>query len=287
MKRVLFCAFLCILIIGNVSALNLTKTVVAATQQIIVKPSVHVTFQPSATHTLDINEAIITFESTPPGAYIYLGGTPLDELTPFTYKVGVAPYTIPITISYSGYQDYHQNLSIMGRQTYTVSAVLIPITAAPTSQPVVSETLATQSDSIPTNAPVTTQQGVSQTPATPTNTFPANTPATLQQVQAQPTSSGSTGSLSVTSTPAGAEVSVDNEVKGITPAMISGLSTGTHTLKITKEGYRDFSTNISIDAGQVREYSTGLTAVAKSPGFAVVSAIAAVFCLALVRKRSR
>jgi hypothetical protein len=275
MKRVLFCAFLCILIIGNVSALNLTKTVVAATQQIIVKPSVHVTFQPSATHTLDINEAIITFESTPPGAYIYLGGTPLDELTPFTYKVGVAPYTIPITISYPGYQDYHQNLSIMGRQTYTVSAVLIPITSIPTTQP--------------TNPSV--------------DSIPANTPATLQQEQAQPTSSGSTGSLSVTTTPAGAAVSVDNEVKGISPTMISGISPGTHALKISKAGFQDFSTTITIEAGKMREYSTGLTEAvsgtttsaatsaattpANSLGFPVFAAIIALIGLVIVRKRSR
>jgi hypothetical protein len=283
MKRVIFCAFLCILLIGNVSALNLTKTVVSAT----LKPGFQFTFSPSATPTLDINEAIITFESTPPGAYVYVWEMPLDELTPFTKKVGIAPITLPIIISYAGYQDYHQNLSIMGRQTYTVSAVLIPITAAPTSQPVVSETPATQRDNIPTNAPATTQQN-----------------------QVQPTSSGSavsssesTGSLSVTTTPAGAVVSVDNEAKGISPTMISGLSPGTHAVKISKAGFQDFSTTITIEAGKVREYSTGLTEAvsgattttatsaantpANSLGFPVFAAIIALIGLVLVRKRSR
>jgi hypothetical protein len=294
MKRVIFCAFLCILLIGTVSAVNLTpskipaatlKITAAPTLQYIVKPDIHVSFSPSATPTLDINEAIITFESTPPGANVYAWGWMVNELTPCSQKVGIAPVIIPITISYAGYQDYHQNLSVIGRQTYTVSAVLIPITPAPTSQPVVSETPATQSDNIPTNAPATTQQ-----------------------VQVQPTSSGSagsdsTGSLSVTTTPAGAVVSVDNEVKGISPAMISGITPGTHTLKITKAGYQDFSTTIIIEAGKVREYSTGLTEAipgattttatsaattpANSLGFPVFAAIIAIIGLVIVRKISR
>jgi hypothetical protein len=288
MKRVLFCAFLCILLIGTVSALNLTKTVVAATQQIIVKPSVHVTFSPSTTPT-QIQYGSLEVYSDPSEANVVIfdnqGEILINSSTPL-YRPIVPLGTFNIIISHPGYRYYIGTTTIQNGQTAVVSETLVPL-SAPTSQATVSPTSATQTDNIPTNAPVTTQQGVSQTPASQTDTFPANTPATLQQVQGQPTSSGSTGSLSVTSTPAGAEVSVDNEVKGITPAMISGISPGTHALKITKEGYRDFSTNISIDAGQVREYSTGLTAVAKSPGFAEVTAIAAVFCLALVRKISR
>ena len=60
MKRVLFCAFLCILLIGTVSAVNLTpskipaatlKVTAAPTLQYIVKPDVQVSFSPSVTPT--------------------------------------------------------------------------------------------------------------------------------------------------------------------------------------------------------------------------------------------
>jgi len=275
MKRVLFCAFLCILIIGNVSAVNLTpskipaatlKLTAAPTLQYIIKPGVQFTFSPSATPTLGPDEAIITFESTPPGANVYAWGSLADQLTPFSIKMSFAPAIIPITISYPGYQDYHQNLTVIPKQTYTVSAVLIPITSIPTTQP--------------TNPSV--------------DSIPTNTPAT-QHVLGQPTSSESTGSLSITTTPAGAEVSVDNEVKGISPAMISGLSPDTHALKITKAGYQDFSTTISIEAGKVREYSTGLTSAsmtaattpANSIGFPVFAAIIALIALVFVKKKSR
>jgi hypothetical protein len=263
------------LLIGTVSAVNLTpgkiplatlKITAAPTLQYIVKPDIQVTFQPGATPTLGPDEAIITFESTPPGANVYAWGALADQLTPFSIKMSFAPAVIPITISYPGYQDYHQNLTVIPKQTYTVSAVLTPITSIPTTQP--------------TNPSV--------------DSIPTNTPAT-QQVLGQPTSTESTGSLSITTTPAGAEVSVDNEVKGISPAMISGLSPGTHALKITKAGYQDFSTTISIEAGKVSEYSTGLTSAsmtsattpANSIGFPVFAAIIALIALVIVRKRSR
>jgi hypothetical protein len=292
MKRVLFCAFLCILLIGNVSALNLTKTVVAATQQIIVKPSVYVTFSPSATPT-QIQYGSLEVYSDPSEANVGIFDNQMEVLvnssTPL-YRPILPLGTFNIIISHPGYRYYIGTITILNGQTTVVSETLVPL-SAPTSAATVSPTPTTQSDNIPTNAPVTTQQGVSQTPASPTDTPPANTPATLQQEQAQPTSSGSTGSLSVTSTPAGAEVSVDNEVKGITPAMVSGLSAGTHTLKITKEGYRDFSTTMSIEAGKVQEYSTGLTSASTTPanslGFPVFAAIIALIGLVIVRKGSR
>jgi hypothetical protein len=218
MKRVLFCAFLFILIIGNVSALNLTKTVVSATQQIIVKPGVHVTFSPSATPT-QIQYGSIEVYSDPSEAKVEIFDNQYQQLGNYSTPlyIPIVPLgTFNIAISHPGYRYYIGTITIQNGQTTVVSETLVPL-SSPTSQTTLSPTSATQTDNIPTNAPVTTQQGVSQTPASQTDTFPANTPATLQQVQGQPTSSGSTGSLSVTSTPAGAEVSVDNEVKGSPP----------------------------------------------------------------------
>jgi hypothetical protein len=285
MKRVLFCAFLCILLIGNVSALNLTKTVVAATQQIIVKPGVHFTFSPSATST-EIQIATVQINSNPSGAEIWGNNNYSGYNTPYFIQQMPPLYSFNLFLKYPGYEPYHVVIYAQPGEAVVISADLVPLSTT-TPQTVVSETPATQSDSIPTT-----------------------TPSTLQQVQVQPTSSGSavsssdsTGSLSVTTTPSGAEVSVDNEVKGISPTMISGISPGTHSLRISKVGFQDFSTTITIEAGKVREYSTGLTdavstattttatlaaiSTAKSPGFAVIATITAVFCLTLVRKRSR
>ena len=72
--------------------------------------------------------------------------------------------------------------------------------------------------------------------------------------------------------------------------MIAGLSAGTHTRGIVKEGYRNISTTISIDPGQTREYSTGLietttTPVTKSPGFSALPAVAVLSVLLIIGKR--
>jgi hypothetical protein len=284
MKRVLFCAFLCILIIGTVSALNLTKTVAAAT----LKPGVQLTFSPSVSPT-QIPFGSLEVYSNPSDAEVGIFDNQYQQLGNYStplYLPIVPVGTFNIAITYPGYRYYIGTITIQNGQTTVVSETLVPL-SSPTSQMTVNPTPATQTDSIP-----------------------ANTPPIIQQVQVQPTSSGSvvsssdtTGSLSITTTPAGAVVSVDNEAKGISPTMISGLSPGTHALKISKAGYQDFSTTITIEAGKVREYSTGLTEAvsgattttvtsaattpANSLGFPVFAAIIALIGLVIVRKRSR
>ena len=58
--------------------------------------------------------------------------------------------------------------------------------------------------------------------------------------------------------PAGAQVSVDGDVKGVSPATIPGLSAGTHTLLLKLEDYYDLSTTVNITAGQNQNYTTAL-----------------------------
>jgi hypothetical protein len=67
-----------------------------------------------------------------------------------------------------------------------------------------------------------------------------------------------TGSLTVITDPAGARVSVDGDVKGVSPATIPGLSEGPHTLLLKLEDYYDLSTTVNVSAGQTQNYTTGL-----------------------------
>ncbi len=285
MKRVVCCALCIVFLIATVSAITpvVQKTLIPATlvtQQVLVHPSSLVSIQPSATPT-ELLPPSMMIKSNPPGAEIWIFGNKSGDVTPMYYPqlLYLASY-YPITLKYPGYEPYFTTVSPRPGDAVVIDATLVPL--PPTTQPVTSQAPSSQTDSLPTN-----------------------TQAPVQQAQGQTIGSGSavsspetTGSLSITTTPAGAAVSVDNEVKGISPAMISGLSPGSHTIKITKEGYQDFSTTISIEAGKVREYSTGLaaetitvtasdTTAAKSPGFAVVAAIVAVFCLTLFRKISQ
>jgi hypothetical protein len=110
------------------------------------------------------------------------------------------------------------------------------------------------------------------------------------------TDTANTGSLSVTTTPAGAFIFIDGVMRGASPATIPGLSTGSHTLLLKIDGYQDLSTPVIIATGKTQDYSTSLvknaadptvTTVKKSafPGFGAVLGIAIIGAVLCMRKR--
>ena len=61
--------------------------------------------------------------------------------------------------------------------------------------------------------------------------------------------SPTTGSLSITSSPSGATVTVDGTGYGLTPVVVSGLSPGSHTLELSLTGYQAYSGTATVTAG--------------------------------------
>ena len=60
-----------------------------------------------------------------------------------------------------------------------------------------------------------------------------------------------TGSIQVNSTPSGARIHLDNVDKGITtPNTIYSVPVGSHSIKLTKEDYRDYSELVNVSGGQ-------------------------------------
>ena len=178
-----------------------------------------------------------------------------------------------VMLKYPGYEDYIFEPYTLTGSNITLHADMVPL-------------------------PVTTPSVTSQaTVVQSTGTIPQDQATTPQSTQGQAAATGtqaqvigSSGSLSVTTTPSGAEIFIDNEMKGVSPAIISGLSAGTHSLGIVKEGYRNISTTISIDPGQVREYSTGLiesTSTPEAPGFSALLAIAVLSAILIIGKREK
>jgi hypothetical protein len=109
----------------------------------------------------------------------------------------------------------------------------------------------------------------------------------------------------VTTTPAGAAVYIDGVQRGVSPAVIPGLAAGDHTVLLRRDGYQDLSTPVSITAGTMNEFSTGLTplpaggtavpvttaadaaavpAKTQSPGFVAAAVLCAMGILLLLRK---
>jgi PEGA domain len=119
---------------------------------------------------------------------------------------------------------------------------------------------------------------LSKGPGTAATTAPAGTASTAP-VPGE-------GSLSVGSTPQGAQVLVDGNVRGMTPAVIPGLSPGQHTVLLKLDGYQEFNTTVSISDGKTTEFSTALAQAKKSPGFAGILVVVVVAALALFRKRT-
>jgi len=57
------------------------------------------------------------------------------------------------------------------------------------------------------------------------------------------------GTIDLTSTPSGASVYVDSTYKGTSPCIIPGLAAGTHTVKLTLDGYSSWSKSVKVNSG--------------------------------------
>lgn len=88
------------------------------------------------------------------------------------------------------------------------------------------------------------------------------------------------GSLSISSTPKGAGLYVDNVYQGETNQIVGGLAAGSHTVVLKLAGYQTFTNNYNVNAGQttyasvtmvpVQNPSTGDLQVTSSPSGAAV-----------------
>ena len=105
------------------------------------------------------------------------------------------------------------------------------------------------------------------------------------------------GALQVTTTPAGASIFVDGAERGISPATISDLPPGSHTLLLKLGGYQDLSAPVTITTGQTQTYmgtllpattaQPALPTATRSPGFGMILGIAALGAVLLVTKALR
>jgi hypothetical protein len=129
------------------------------------------------------------------------------------------------------------------------------------------------------------------TQVTPVSTETTTAPVPVQAL-------APSGSLSVTTSPAGAAVLVDGVQRGISPATIPGLLAGNHTVLLKREGYQDFSAPVTITAGQTQTLTTTLSPAAgtaavpapvptKTPGFGMTAGLAALGAVLLMGKTIR
>jgi hypothetical protein len=206
----------------------------------------HLIGEPTPTPTPAIGSVYVT--SNPSGADVYLDNA-YKGFTPLTMD-GIPNGNHHVVLRLEGYEEASRPVIVTGNAK-SISVTLAPLTTSTT---------------------------------TATTTATATVTGTVQPTQTTPVPAGESGSLSVNTTPSGAQVYIDGALKGITPAMIPGLSTGAHAVRLVMAGYSDLNTTITVSAGRTSEYSTALPAATKTPGFAVIGAVLALSGLVAIRR---
>jgi PKD repeat protein len=239
--------------------------------------------------TVTVQSGTLAITTVPEKANVFIDNV-FKGVTPLTLTDTPSGYHI-LRIAVPGYDDYIAGTTVEPSKTVLVQAVLrtsgsdngttsVPAATATTALPQQNGSVAVTS--VPNGASVTLDgRYEGTTPVIIVDVQPGNHEISLMYPGYTPLnqsiSVGSsqttavnanlgvstkpavgTGSLTVITDPAGAQVSVDGDVKGVSPATIPGLSSGTHTLLLKLEDYYDLSTTVNVSAGQTQNYTTGL-----------------------------
>ena len=167
------------------------------------------------------NTGWIYISSSPGGATVFIDGNNVGQ-TPTSGALkpnGVMAGAHSVKLQMNGYNDYTTSVNVIPNTVSQVSAVLVPVGAAP-----------------------------------------------------------STGKLTVSSTPSGANVYLDNGFRGVSPLTMTDVTAGPHTLLIQMSGYTDYVSTVQVNSGATNTVAAVLNPVAtptqKSGVFPVVAGIA-------------
>jgi PKD repeat protein len=119
----------------------------------------------------------------------------------------------------------------------------------------------------PTTLPPSTATVTMASAVTPVEPVTVATIVTEQTVAMTP----GTGTLSVDTVPAGALVFIDDVQRGATPATVTDLPAGSHTLRLELQGYTKMTVPVQITEGKITTMATTLPA--ESGGIAIVPVI--------------
>jgi PKD repeat protein len=141
------------------------------------------------------------------------------------------------------------------------------------------------------NTTLTTPPTLSPTTAV-TSAEPVATTSPTDTAQSVPEVPGN-GTLSVTTEPAGAQLSVDDVLRGTSPATVPDIPAGSHAVRLEKEGYHTLTIPVLINAGKVTGFSTTLTPVSGDSEIMPVIALAVIMLgvagagISLYRKKNK
>jgi PKD repeat protein len=222
--------------------------------------------------TVTATAGTLSVSSTPPDATVFIDNV-VKGITPVTLT-DTATGSHTLLLTRAGYDDYTRDFITEPSTPATIGVTLTKSVTEPTTRPSLSfGSIAITS--YPAGATVNLdgrQRGTA--PLVIPDVLPGNHEVSLSlqgyDDWSQVVSVGSgqtaainailvttaarTGSLAVTSDPPGAEIYIDDGFKGVSPATISGLSAGTHTISVKLQDYADNTTSIIVTAGKTGRF---------------------------------
>jgi hypothetical protein len=200
--------------------------------------------------------------------------------TPITLN-NLAAGTHTLELDHAGYYDWRSSVTVPAGGTRTVSGTLNPVPVSNVGWVYVS--------SSPGGASVTLDgSSYGQTPSsgslklnnigvgdhtivlalagdqayTTSVSVHANTVSEVNAILTRSGPQPGAGELSVSSTPAGANVFVDNNFMGITPLTLKDVPVGSHVVSVRLTGYQDYETTTAVNAGAPSTIAAGLSPAA-------------------------
>jgi hypothetical protein len=216
----------------------------------------------------------LTIVSDPVGAKVMLDGRE-KGITPATLNAVAAGIHI-LEIEYPGYNSWKSTVDVPESGIKSISVILNKKPAGSPGWISVSST--------PYNAAVTLDGiSVGRTPANSSLNLDApegehviilelsgywsystrarvlpNQVSTVNAILVPLSGSSANGTLSVTSDPPGADISIDNECSGVSPLTAEDISVGSHLITMKMKGYQEYSTDIFVTAGSTGTVSATL-----------------------------
>jgi len=226
-----------------------------------------------------IQTGLIQVSSSPSGAIARLdGGETL--VTPGTFRY-VAPGHHTVELALSGYFPYSTSVNVAAGGTSSVSASLSPMQATGylrvTSSPPGAEVYVDEAyrgytpvtvGSLPTGRHVV-HLHLSGYQDYIRNVDIESGSQSAFSASLTPVYQPTTGDILVTSVPDGAAIYLDGSYRGMTngknPFDVTGVAPGIHTIALLKNGYRDYSSDVTVSAGTTTTISTVLTPGSVAP----------------------
>ena len=216
--------------------------------------------------------------SSPSGAQVIVDGT-YNGVTPMTLTL--YPGNHNIVLKLSGYNDWSTSVYVTAGSSQTINPGLtsaifgsLSIGSAPAGasvfmdsayQGITNPSGSLTLNNLPSGSHIikVTASGYNDWIETVYVKPNANTyvPVVMTRIGPSPTPVPAAGAINIVSTPAGAEILIDNIFRGYTPATITEIDPGVHQILLTYTGYTAYSGTVTVASGKTTPLVIGMTPV--------------------------